>query len=158
MGNVGASTSRGVALLLVIFVLGMVAGGATFYLGQRSVDRPPARRGPGGAAPLHPLERLSRDLDLDAEQQREIRALMDRHRTDLEALLEQSRLEIRDVLTEEQREAFDRMRPPDRGPGGHPPGGPQHGKRPPPHGKRPPPHGKRPPPHGKRPPGDAGGN
>jgi len=145
MGNAGGNTSRGVALLLVIFVLGMVAGGATFYLGQRSVDRPAPRQGPGGAPPLHPLARLARDLDLDEEQRREIRSLMDRHRTELSELLEQSRLEIRDVLTEEQRETFDRMRPPDHGPGPHPPGGP-------------PPHGKRPPPRGKRPPGDNGGH
>jgi len=130
----GSNRARGVALLFAVFLFGALAGASLFYVGQRSVGGAPPGPPPPppGPRPLHPLDRMSRELNLDEEQERAIRDLLEKHRRAMEAQLEQSREAIREVLTEEQRERFDRMRPP--GPAYPPPPGPRRPPRRPPPG------------------------
>jgi len=108
--------------VLLVFVLGMVCGAALLFAAVR-LARPSVPPGPGpgfgpGAGP--PLRRLVRELDLDAAQRDQVRAIIERSRGDVHQVLERSREEIRAILRPEQRERFDRMRPPRplRGPGG----------------------------------------
>ncbi len=132
MDEVRSTRLRGAGLLLSIFLMGMIAGASIFYVGQRSVGDRAGRPGQRGSdpKPLHPLDRMARELNLSTEQHEKLRALLDGHKEQLETLLEDSRVAIREILTKEQREQFDQMRPP----------GPRHGRRPPP-GHHPPPPG-----------------
>jgi len=134
---------RALVFLGVVFLLGMVSGASLFFLGQRSVEpRLPPRPPQAG-----PLGRLSQELQLEPDQRRAIRTILDTQRERLHEVLEDSRQEIRAALDPEQREQFDEMRPPR--PDGPPPGFPPHP--PPPRGRErrggpPPPRGDRPPP------------
>jgi hypothetical protein len=128
------SKRKGVLLIGVVFVLGMICGAALFVMGQRSVGF----RRPPGPPPGHPLDRLSRELNLDDAQREEIRTILDGQRARLDAVLEDSRHAIRAVLRPDQQERFDDLRPPR-------PGGPEeHPGHPPP--GHPPPFGAPPPP------------
>jgi Spy/CpxP family protein refolding chaperone len=129
--------SRGVLIAAVIFLLGLLSGAAGFYLGQRSFFAQRGWGGPGGPHPGGGLERLTRELKLDADQRRKIEAILA-------------------VLTPEQQAVFDKM------PHDH---GGRHGWRsdlppaPPPPGGPPPeqPPGGAPPPAGGTPPGSPNG-
>jgi len=125
----GAGRRSALLWLGVVFLLGMVSGASLFYLGRWSTGL----RQPRHPAPPHPIDRLARDLDLDADQERQVRAILEEHRARLEDLLEESREAIQAVLRPDQRERFDDLRPPREGrrpghpppPGGHhPPPGP----------------------------------
>jgi Spy/CpxP family protein refolding chaperone len=150
--------SRGVLIAAVIFLLGLLSGAAGFYLGQRSFFPPRfGWGGPGGPHPGGGLERLTRELKLDADQRRKIETILDGRRGRMQQFLEEGRAEIRAVLTPEQQAIFDKM-PHDHG-GRHgwrsdaPPDGPPPPGGPPP--DRPPgqPPGEAPPP-GVPPPGN----
>jgi len=123
----GPGRATGILLLGVVVVLGMISGAALFYIGQRSIGFPP----PMGPPPDHPMDRLARYLDLDADQQRAIEEILDEQRVRLDLVLEESREAIRAVLRPDQQERFDNMRPP--GPHRRP------GRRPPPGAPPPPP-------------------
>ncbi|MCP3982501.1 MAG: hypothetical protein GY716_24635 [bacterium] len=123
---------RWVALLSVaaLFVVGVAVGvlGANVFLGP-TIAGPPEPgmgRGPGGGphregrGPFH-VERLKRHLDLTAEQEDEIRRIVDASREEADALMrevrpqlheqmDRTRTEIRGVLTPEQLESFDQLR------------------------------------------------
>jgi hypothetical protein len=137
--------TRAILLLAVVLLFGMICGAALFFLGQHSLHfaRPP---GPQG----RPLERLSQELDLDADQRRAIRAILEEQRVNLRGVLEDSHQAIREVLRPDQQQRFDELRPPhpDWRPGW--PGHRRHRRGPPPHGP-PPPH-EPPPPEGAPPP------
>ncbi len=104
--------TRGLLPLGLIVLLGMVCGATLLYLGQRSVL-------PGGLRGLGPwghhgrmgLERLSKELKLDAEQSKQIEAVLREHRAQIHRLLEESRAQIRALLRPEQRKIFDTLRP-----------------------------------------------
>ena len=133
--SLGRVRLQGIALLLVAFVAGGLAGAAM----EHRRPAPPPPMGPPG--PLEPgrlppgLERL----DLSAAQRSRIMAILDqaRPRTDsifqeampkVRAIMDGVRDSIRTVLTEEQRKEFDegtRNRP--MGPGGGPEVGPPPG-------------------------------
>jgi len=140
----GPSRTKGYLLLGVVFVLGLICGAALFYTGQRSVTP----RGPEGHPPGRPLDRMSRELNLDPDQRRAIREILDGQRIRFDEVLEDSREAIREVLSPSQQQQFDALRPP--GPGL--PGGPP-GHRPPPPGHPPP--GHPPPRHRPPPPGSS---
>ena len=128
--------SRAVLLVAVIFLLGLLSGAAGFYVGQRSIF--PPRFGWGGAGGPHPgggLDRLTRELKLDADQRKKIEAILAGRRERMQQFLEEGRSEIRAVLTPEQQAIFDKM-PHDHGgrhgwrpdlPPGEPPPGPPPG-------------------------------
>lgn len=114
----GSERTRGLLLLGVVFLLGMVCGAALFYLGQRSMT-PSRPAGPWRAGP-HPgdlLDRLSRDLDLDPDQRRKIEAIIEEHHAHMRKLLEDGRSEIRDILRPDQQKIFDAIH--HDGPGHH---------------------------------------
>jgi Spy/CpxP family protein refolding chaperone len=148
--------SRGVLIAAVIFLLGLLSGAAGFYLGQRSFFAQRGWGGPGGPHPGGGLERLTRELKLDADQRRKIEAILEGRRGRMQQFLEEGRAEIRAVLTPEQQAVFDKM------PHDH---GGRHGWRsdlppaPPPPGGPPPeqPPGGAPPPAGGTPPGSPNG-
>jgi Spy/CpxP family protein refolding chaperone len=95
--------SRGLAaaLLLAVFLAGAGAGAAGLALGQRAFGHE-GRRG-------RPLERLSRELDLDAAQRREIRDILLRQRARMRPLFEETRQQIRALLRPDQQARFDAL-------------------------------------------------
>jgi hypothetical protein len=132
--------SRGLLLLGVVFVLGLVCGGTLFYLGQRSLF--PSRfgwAGPGGPHSGGGLDRLTRELSLDAEQRKKIETILDGRRGRMQQFLDEGRSEIRAVLRPDQQAIFDKMprdhggrhgwrsEPPPGPPGIPPPDGPPSG-------------------------------
>ena len=131
--SLGRVRLQGIALLLIAFVTGGLAGAAIEH--RRPVPPPPL--GPPG--PLEPgrLPPPIERLDLSADQRTRIVAVLDdaRPRTDsifseampkVRVIMDEVQEKIRAVLTEEQRKAFDeatRSRPmgPPGGPGMGPP-------------------------------------
>lgn len=138
--SLGRLRLQALLILLVVFVIGGLAGVAV----ERS--RHPQRGGPPPRTGFPP--HLREALDLTETQNRRLDEILAgyRPRTDelfdrvmpgVRALTDSMRAEIRTVLTPAQREVFDRMEPPPdehRGPPGerHPPDGPAGG--PPPGG------------------------
>lgn len=128
--------SRGVLLVAIIFLLGLLSGAASFYVGQRSFPGRFGWGGPGGPHPGGGLDRLTRELKLDADQRKKIETILEARRGRMQQFLEEGRSEIRAVLTPEQQAIFDKM-PHDRG-GWRgwrpqpPPGEPPPGDAPPP--------------------------
>ncbi|MCA9596003.1 MAG: periplasmic heavy metal sensor [Myxococcales bacterium] len=142
------SEPRNIRLMSALLLVGTFAAGTVTGAGiQRYFGRPPPpphhpRGGPPMFGPL-PLEQL----DLSSEQQTKIRAIVEKHRPELEKILKESfpkvravndevEKELRTVLTAEQQKKLDelkRHRPPPP-PGGPPPGGfgPPGGPPPPP--------------------------
>ena len=100
--------TRGLLLLGVVFVLGMVCGATLFYLGQRSM-LPPRAFGPDGPHSGAGLDRLTRDLNLDPEQRKKIEAILEGRRARMQQFLEQGRSEIRDILRPDQQKTFDAL-------------------------------------------------
>jgi Spy/CpxP family protein refolding chaperone len=127
---------RGQLAVIGIFALGVVFGVAlSFVIVHHAIL--PARMGPArehqGPGPV-PVERMTRELDLDADQQVKVRAILERGHTTMRGILDETSQEIRAVLRPEQQEKFDRMRPrspfPHGGlhgePHGEPPADPAH--------------------------------
>ncbi len=135
--------------VIVVFVLGMAIGGLVTSVLIREHVFNIMRHGP---APLHAMiaERLTEDLRLNADQRTRIEAIASEYEPRFEEFRRASRGEvqrlagemegrIREVLTPDQREAFDRSleemrrhRDHDshwkRGPGDEPPPPPDNGK------------------------------
>jgi hypothetical protein len=135
--------------VLVVFALGLGSGltiarfagpGGPWRQGPPAFGGPPRLPGP-------PLKRLTRELDLTSEQQKQLEAVFQsagkrfeefrgRNRDEFEGLRRQLTEDILRVLTPEQQVRFRALvpRPPGRGdelpmggPGGAPPGGPPPG-------------------------------
>jgi Spy/CpxP family protein refolding chaperone len=159
----GRARVQGIALLVVAFLVGVLAGAA----GDRALARRHAwHPGPPGGPRPHGLPPMLDNLELTEAQRTSIDSLFQSYRPRTEAAMRETmpRLRavadslhaaIREVLTPEQRTRFDRDLKSRRTegfglplPAGGPP--PPHG--PPPH-DGPPPHGGPPPPGGPRPPG-----
>lgn len=109
--------------VLAIFALGIVFGIALSMAVVHHLR--PDRFGPRGGGPFGPgrggpmaVERMTRELDLDADQQAKVRAILERRHETMRGFLDETHREIREVLRPEQRERFDRIRPP--GPPGPP--------------------------------------
>jgi Spy/CpxP family protein refolding chaperone len=100
--------TRGLLLLGVVFVLGMVCGATLFYLGQRSMLPPLHAFGPDGPH-SGGLDRLTRDLNLDPDQRKKIEAILEGRRSRMQQFLEQGRSEIRDILRPDQQKTFDAL-------------------------------------------------
>lgn len=103
-----ARSWRNTLSVLAIFSLGIVFGFAIAFAIAHHLRPGPFGHGHGP----HHVERMMRDLDLDADQQVQVRAILERRHATMRALLEEARLEIRTVLRPDQQERFDRMRPP----------------------------------------------
>lgn len=97
-----------------IFALGVIFGVALSFVVIHHVVRP----GPmGGREGPLPMERMARELDLDAEQREKIHAILERGHGDVRHVLDETGREIRALLRPDQQAKFDRMRP--RSPFGH---------------------------------------
>jgi len=143
--SLGRIRVQGIALLLITFVVGVLAGVAlerVLALRRPPELMPPMSMGqPLGKGPLPPM---FAELELTPEQQSQIRDIMERSRPRTEELLQQTiphlraltdsvRMEIRAVLTTEQAARLDslmtnRSRGPGRRPGMQ---GPGRNRRPP---------------------------
>ena len=141
------------ALLLVgLYGVGVVTGAAVCrWMAPRAEWRPPHGPPPGGP----PMPPEWRALDLTAEQTTHARAIAEKHRPELEAVIkdtfprlraidEQMEQELRAILTPEQQKKLDEVKahrppgfvpgapPPPGAPGFPPPGAPPPGFPPPP--------------------------
>lgn len=100
------SRTRGFLLLSVVFLLGVVCGGAVVFIAIRTILPPrPDEPGPGSGH----MVRLVNDLDLDEEQTEQIREILDESRTGIHTIMDESRDRIREILRPDQRELFDQM-------------------------------------------------
>jgi len=100
------SRTRGFLLLSVVFLLGVICGGAVVFIGIRTILPPkPIERGPGGGH----MAQLASDLDLDEEQKEQIGEILDESRTGIHTIMDESRDRIREILRPDQRELFDQM-------------------------------------------------
>jgi len=100
------------ALLIAVFVVGALSGGAAAGLAERSTG---GWRSPRGGM----VEHLAQDLNLTAEQQDSIRAILERHKETFRGMRQQIGEEIRAVLTEEQLEQYEDLMTSYRGRRGH---------------------------------------
>jgi Spy/CpxP family protein refolding chaperone len=89
--------------------LGVVFGIAIAFVLVHHVILP-ARMGGPREGPM-PIDRMTRDLDLDADQQEKVRAILERGHETMRGVLDETSLEIRAVLRPDQQAKFDRMRP-----------------------------------------------
>jgi len=163
--SLGRVKLQGVLLLVVVFVIGAIAGAAIMRV-REARPGPPPPAGPGAPPGWRQQLRLTDDQD------RQIHEMLEKNRPRADAVLDQFlprlrvvadsvRAEVRTVLTPDQQKMFDRLQPPFelepplRGgrpafggppPDGPPPGGPPPGG-PPPHGR---PRPGAPPPGGPR--------
>jgi len=115
MGEAQASARRPGGLLAVIgvFALGLICGAALLFAGARLMRSHSLPFGPRSSdrAGRYAIAHMTRELDLDAEQQEKVRAVIERTRANVHEALEQSRAEVRALLRPDQQEKFDRMRP-----------------------------------------------
>jgi len=117
---------RGQLAVIGVFALGVVFGFALCFVIVHHVILP-RRLGPGREGPV-PVERLARELGLDAAQQDKVRQILEHGHETVRGVLDETSRDIRAVLRPEQQEKFDHMRP--RSPFGH--GGPHEGPHEPP--------------------------
>lgn len=114
---------QAVGILLAVFVLGTVTGGAAISAWHGKQRRDVARNGFGPRGE-RPIFAMARRLELSAEQRQKIEAILEQHapqrRTIMQEMMakcgqsmheEKSRLdrEIRAVLTPEQQRQFDEL-------------------------------------------------
>jgi Spy/CpxP family protein refolding chaperone len=104
---------RAVFLVVLVFLLGLALGGLTVYLEAEQFGLAYGRRGSGRT-----VERLTRELNLTAEQQQKLSATLDETRSRYQAVYEQyrpqieqarqeGRQKIRGFLTAEQLPKFE---------------------------------------------------
>ena len=89
-----------VALLIAVFVLGALSGGAAAGLAERSTGE--RRQSRGGM-----VEHLAQQLNLTAEQQDSVRTILERHKAAFQVMREQIGNEIRLILTTEQQTQYE---------------------------------------------------
>jgi hypothetical protein len=138
------SQTRAALLLTAVFFFGLCCGAALFFIGQRSVHHAFGTPPPGMMG--DPTAFLTRELDLDATQQQQVKQIVERHHADLDRIVQQTHSEIRAILRDDQKKKLDDFAshhhmgghgrpgfaPPHDGPDGPPPGNPPPGGQPPP--------------------------
>jgi hypothetical protein len=138
-------------VLVGVFAAGALFGAALLrFLGPHAPHapthdfRPPGPPGPPGmppGPPPGPIEAMTHELDLDAQQVDQLRAIADSHRAELDAIMRDTQPKLRAVLDSIENEMTPHLRPdqvekleqwrkrrpppPMPGMGGPPPGGPR---------------------------------
>jgi Spy/CpxP family protein refolding chaperone len=118
--SLGRIRRQGIALLILAFITGAIAGGAIMRMRDRSHDWHMSRDGMGYIARREGLPPGFEALGLSASQKAQITEILKRRRprTDsllrvslapLHAMIDSTRAEIRAVLTPEQRAKMDTM-------------------------------------------------
>jgi Spy/CpxP family protein refolding chaperone len=87
------------ALLIAVFILGALSGGAAAGFAERSTGERHQRQ--GGM-----VEHLAQDLDLTTEQQDSVRAILERHKASFHDMRERIGEEIRSILTPDQQDRY----------------------------------------------------
>ena len=97
------------ALVLVgIFAAGAVFGAALL----RFVGPPPATEArPRFGPPPGPIEAMTHELDLDAQQREQLRSIADAHRAELEAIMRQTQPRLHAVVEAIEKEMTPHLRP-----------------------------------------------
>jgi len=113
--------ARGQLAVIGVFALGVVFGAALCFVIVHHVILP---RPMGPHEGPVPVERMTRELGLDAAQQAKVREILERGHETMRGVLDTTSREIRAVLRPDQQETFDRMRPRSPFPHGGPHGGP----------------------------------
>ena len=125
---------RGLLLLVLVLALGLLMGASGMVLVHHLGWGPPepgriSRRPPPrveGPPPELALRHLTRALELDEEQRRDVARILETRRDEIDALMREAHEEIREILRPDQQEALDALherhehRAPHRGPR-HPP-------------------------------------
>ena len=115
MNPQGRTTLKVWLVLVVVFLLGSLTGGAVtgFY---RSMSRPNR----GGGEPRDRMEKMRRDLSLTDDQMKSVSAILDDTKNEYKSLRQElkprfdeprqkARVKIRALLTPEQQQKFDAM-------------------------------------------------
>ena len=122
---------RGILLLCVVFVLGLVCGGALLHIGQHTIDFrsrwPKHHEGRD-----HPFRHMARELELDEEQAEQVHEILQRSRTGVHSLLDEAHAEIRALLRPDQIERLEGLHSGRPGMGHLPLARPRDGQRKPP--------------------------
>jgi len=115
--HVKQTSRKAVVLVLVVFVLGILLGAlGTYMAGERVWARGEGHGGGKGRVRLQ--EQLTRELELNGEQQKQLAAILEQTKKKYEVLYEpvraqadlvrqQGRENIRAILTPEQRVKFE---------------------------------------------------
>ncbi len=113
------SKTSAAMVLLLVFVMGGIAGAVTFYLFRAHVAADTPRVGPPPGS--HDIvEQMAKDLKLDADQKERLRAIITQGREKLKALSQQydpqekairneTRQSIRQILHDDQRAQFEKI-------------------------------------------------
>ncbi len=114
-----AMSKRAILLVVVVFVLGLAFGGLSIHV---AADRGwTGHHGPrGGSGKARLMDQLTRELELSAEQQNQLQAVLDQTRQRYQSIyeqirpqMEQARLRgrenIRKLLTAEQLPKFEAL-------------------------------------------------
>lgn len=95
--------------VLGVFALGVVFGAALSFAIVHHTVLPHGRSVPR-EGPL-PIERITRELGLDQDQERRVREILDRGHATMRGVLDETTRDIRAVLRPDQQEKFDQFRP-----------------------------------------------
>lgn len=109
------SGRKAIAIVIVVFVLGIVIGGLGLHMWQTRMDGTRAFTKPTRDDVIH---QITRELDLNSDQQQQLSSIIDDTRarwralyapldTQHEAIRQQSRDKIRAILTPDQRTKFE---------------------------------------------------
>jgi hypothetical protein len=106
-------------VLVGVFAAGALFGAALLrFLGPHATThegRPPGPPGmppgPPGGPPGGPIEAMTHELDLDAHQRDQLRAIADSHRPELDAIMRDAQPKLRAVLDSIENEMTPHLRP-----------------------------------------------
>jgi Spy/CpxP family protein refolding chaperone len=111
---------KALGLIFLVLALGIALGAVgEIFVNQRVLARPPAQvQNQGGRAPLRAVPRMTKELDLTPDQQKQLSAILTEMQERFDAvrqqmnpqfdqIREQGHDQIRQILTPEQRPKFE---------------------------------------------------
>ncbi len=113
------SKTSATLVIVLTFLLGTIAGAAGYYLVNNQVLAR-TNRGVERSAPHNIVDELASGLSLDSQQREKLKAIVEKNREkyrtlsaqmrpQFDAIREQSRQEIRLILTDEQKARFEKI-------------------------------------------------
>jgi len=112
------SKTSATLMLILTFILGGIAGAVAYSIYDTHVAAP-ARRAGARSAPHNIVEEMARGLSLDADQKEKLKVIISKSREryrslsvqfrpQYDVIRDETRNEIRQILTEEQKARFDK--------------------------------------------------